>query len=152
VGLRVVRRGGGVPDGVGVDGGGLRGGGGRHGFSAYVKKTGSRARPGREGSAVSREVTQAAPAACLREHGDPPLDTTYRDSPLVHDGRAERGALRAGDRAPDAPVVDADGRAVRLFDLFRGPHATVLVRPDGYIGSTTPTRGRVSLPTGASPR
>ncbi|MDQ0377286.1 FAD-dependent monooxygenase [Amycolatopsis thermophila] len=35
--------------------------------------------------------------------------------------------LAVGDRAPDAPLRDADGKAVRLFDLFRGPHATTLV-------------------------
>lgn len=34
--------------------------------------------------------------------------------------------LQAGDRAPDAPCVAADERRVRLFDLFRGPHATLL--------------------------
>ncbi|MET9215701.1 MULTISPECIES: FAD-dependent monooxygenase [unclassified Nocardia] len=39
---------------------------------------------------------------------------------------AERGPLVAGDRAPDAPLVDATGRRIRLFDLFRGPHATLL--------------------------
>ncbi len=32
---------------------------------------------------------------------------------------------RPGDRAPDAPLRDA-GRPVRLFDLFRGPHFTLL--------------------------
>ncbi len=149
-----------------------------------------------------RKYTDGASDAFARGTETHQLDITYRDSPLVHDGRAEPGALRAGDRAPDAPVVDADGRAVRLFDLFRGPHATVLafggsdaetsqgveahavlrageratgsavvdaqghafgaydvadgatvlVRPDGYIGSITDTRGRVSLPRGASPR
>jgi 2-polyprenyl-6-methoxyphenol hydroxylase-like FAD-dependent oxidoreductase len=54
------------------------------------------------------------------------LDIAYRDSPLVHDARAEPGRLRAGDRAPDAPLMTADGTPVRLFDLFRGPHATLL--------------------------
>ncbi|GAA3072063.1 FAD-dependent monooxygenase [Pseudonocardia yunnanensis] len=54
------------------------------------------------------------------------FDVGYRDSPLSRDTRTATGRLRAGDRAPDAPVVDADGRAIRLFDLFRGPHATVL--------------------------
>jgi 2-polyprenyl-6-methoxyphenol hydroxylase-like FAD-dependent oxidoreductase len=34
--------------------------------------------------------------------------------------------LRAGDRAPDAPCVDTAGVSVRLFDLFRGPHFTLL--------------------------
>ncbi|MGY1897762.1 FAD-dependent monooxygenase [Nocardia gipuzkoensis] len=47
------------------------------------------------------------------------LDISYRDP-------AVREPLAAGDRAPDAPVKDEGGRPVRLFDLFRGPHATVL--------------------------
>ncbi|WNI15386.1 FAD-dependent monooxygenase [Actinacidiphila sp. ITFR-21] len=37
------------------------------------------------------------------------------------------GALAPGDRAPDAPVQDPTGKRIRLFDLFRGPHATRLV-------------------------
>jgi 2-polyprenyl-6-methoxyphenol hydroxylase-like FAD-dependent oxidoreductase len=37
------------------------------------------------------------------------------------------GTLVTGDRAPDAPVTDANGKPVRLFDLFRGPHFTRLV-------------------------
>ncbi|WP_067889769.1 FAD-dependent monooxygenase [Nocardia vaccinii] len=36
------------------------------------------------------------------------------------------GPLVAGDRAPDAPLRRADGSTVRLFELFRGPHATLL--------------------------
>ncbi|WNV87708.1 FAD-dependent monooxygenase [Umezawaea sp. Da 62-37] len=36
------------------------------------------------------------------------------------------GALVTGDRAPDAPVLDANGKRVTLFDLFRGPHFTSL--------------------------
>ncbi|MCE7002388.1 FAD-dependent monooxygenase [Kibdelosporangium philippinense] len=54
------------------------------------------------------------------------LTLNYRGSPLSHDDRAIPGALRAGDRAPDAPVTTADGRSTRLFDLFRGPHWTLL--------------------------
>jgi 2-polyprenyl-6-methoxyphenol hydroxylase-like FAD-dependent oxidoreductase len=60
------------------------------------------------------------------------------------------GPLRPGDRAPDG--IRADG--TRLFDLLRGPHATVLlgnaygaredtlivVRPDGYVGTITDDR------------
>ncbi|WP_019548907.1 FAD-dependent monooxygenase [Streptomyces sulphureus] len=37
------------------------------------------------------------------------------------------GALAPGDRAPDALVRDSTGKQIRLFDLFRGPHATRLV-------------------------
>jgi hypothetical protein len=58
------------------------------------------------------------------------LDIGYRGSPIVRDGRAHPGRLHAGDRAPDAPVIDGAGRAVRLFDLFRGPHATLLLFGD----------------------
>ncbi|MFE7720040.1 FAD-dependent monooxygenase [Nocardia rhizosphaerihabitans] len=47
------------------------------------------------------------------------LGITYR-SPT------EQGPLVAGDRAPDAPLHDESGRPIRLFDLFRGPHATLV--------------------------
>ncbi|GAA0278093.1 FAD-dependent oxidoreductase [Cryptosporangium japonicum] len=49
------------------------------------------------------------------------LDVHYRDSALSVDTRRVPGPLRAGDRAPDAPLGDGT-----LFDRFRGPHATVL--------------------------
>ncbi|MEU6278450.1 FAD-dependent oxidoreductase [Streptomyces populi] len=51
------------------------------------------------------------------------LGLGYRGSSLAVEARADlpREALRAGDRAPDGTV---DG--VRLFDLFRGPHWTLL--------------------------
>ncbi|MFI9834544.1 FAD-dependent monooxygenase [Streptomyces sp. NPDC051913] len=39
---------------------------------------------------------------------------------------SEHPHVQAGDRAPDSVVYRADGTAVRLFDLFRGPHSTVL--------------------------
>ncbi|NKY42464.1 FAD-dependent monooxygenase [Nocardia cerradoensis] len=47
------------------------------------------------------------------------LDISYRDA-------ADTAGLTAGDRAPDAPLRRDDGSALRLFDLFRGPHATRL--------------------------
>ncbi|MBB5915896.1 2-polyprenyl-6-methoxyphenol hydroxylase-like FAD-dependent oxidoreductase [Nocardia transvalensis] len=47
------------------------------------------------------------------------LDITYRTAD-------SSGPLVSGDRAPDAPLRRADGTPVRLFDLFRGPHATLL--------------------------
>ncbi|AFU01076.1 3-(3-hydroxyphenyl)propionate hydroxylase [Nocardia brasiliensis] len=92
------------------------------------------------------------------------LDISYRDGPLALDDRADPGALRAGDRAPDGRLPSG----TTLFDAFRGPHHTllafdaptpdlglptftlspcegydvtpgtyVLVRPDGYIGAIT---------------
>lgn len=60
-------------------------------------------------------ATGPAPAAIHQ------LDITYRGGPLAVDTEPT-GALRAGDRAPDGLLPD--GR--RLFDVFRGPHWTVL--------------------------
>ncbi|HEY3751478.1 MAG TPA: FAD-dependent monooxygenase, partial [Pseudonocardiaceae bacterium] len=54
------------------------------------------------------------------------LALNYRGGPLSRDERTEPGAIRAGDRAPDAPATTAGGRPVRLFDLFQGPHWTLL--------------------------
>ena len=48
------------------------------------------------------------------------LDIGYPDSRLAL-GR------NAGNRAPDAPVRGAAGQPTRLFNLFRGPHWTLLV-------------------------
>jgi hypothetical protein len=54
------------------------------------------------------------------------LGMSYRTEPA--------GVLAAGDRAPDAPLVTAEGGSVRLFDLFRGPHATTLAfGPSGEV-------------------
>ena len=53
------------------------------------------------------------------------LTMNYRGGPLSRDDRAEPGRLAAGDRAPDAPIT-IEGRPSRLFDLFRGPHWTLL--------------------------
>lgn len=54
------------------------------------------------------------------------LDIGYPKSSLAI-GRPTRDAgVLAGDRAPDAPVQGAAGQSMRLFDLFRGPHWTLL--------------------------
>jgi 2-polyprenyl-6-methoxyphenol hydroxylase-like FAD-dependent oxidoreductase len=60
------------------------------------------------------------------------LDLAYPDSPLTVEARSSvsDGALRAGDRAPDAPCTDDSGAALRLFDLFRGTHFTLLAFGD----------------------
>ncbi|MGW1676661.1 FAD-dependent monooxygenase [Saccharopolyspora sp. NPDC002376] len=54
------------------------------------------------------------------------LDIAYRNSPLSQDERPNPGRVRAGDRAPDSPLQDENGKEIRLFDLFRGPHWTLL--------------------------
>ncbi|GIG60018.1 hypothetical protein Lfu02_43900 [Longispora fulva] len=57
----------------------------------------------------------------------------YAGGPLA---RGDRG----GERAPDAPCRAADGSATRLFDVYRGPHPTLLSldgAPD--VGPLDPT-------------
>jgi 2-polyprenyl-6-methoxyphenol hydroxylase-like FAD-dependent oxidoreductase len=51
----------------------------------------------------------------------------YPWSRLSRDAIDRSTALRPGDRAPDAPLLDpSTNSTVRLFDLFRGPHFTLL--------------------------
>jgi len=63
------------------------------------------------------------------------LTLTYRGGPLARDERDTPLGVQAGDRAPDAPCRDATGAPMRLFDLFRGPHVTLLAFGQG-AGST----------------
>ena len=56
------------------------------------------------------------------------LGLNYRGGPLSVEARRDvpESVTRAGDRAPDAPLIDSSGAACRLFDLYRGPHFTLL--------------------------
>jgi len=63
------------------------------------------------------------------------LDLGYPDSPLTREMRSRDGSLPAGARAPDAPCRGAGGQPTRLFEVFRGPQATLL----GYeVGAEAP--------------
>ncbi|ROM34161.1 2-polyprenyl-6-methoxyphenol hydroxylase [Pseudomonas poae] len=62
------------------------------------------------------------------------LDIGYPQSSLALE-HPVRSGVTAGDRAPDAPIRDADGQRLRLFNLFQGTHWTLL----GY----GVTRGKV---------
>ena len=66
------------------------------------------------------QYAQGHPEAHKRGEDTFGLDITYRAADAT-------GPLVTGDRAPDAPVLDANGKRIRLFDLFRGPHSTRLV-------------------------
>jgi 2-polyprenyl-6-methoxyphenol hydroxylase-like FAD-dependent oxidoreductase len=54
------------------------------------------------------------------------LDLGYPGSPLALEKPERGGGLLAGDRAPDAPIRGAAGQPMRLFELFKGPHWTLL--------------------------
>jgi 2-polyprenyl-6-methoxyphenol hydroxylase-like FAD-dependent oxidoreductase len=59
------------------------------------------------------------------------LDIGYPDSPLSKELPERKSGLRAGDRAPDAPIRGAAGQPSRLFQLFQGPHWTMLIHEAG---------------------
>jgi hypothetical protein len=69
------------------------------------------------------------------------LGLNYRGGPLSVDerGGVADDVVRAGDRAPDAPLRGASG-ACRLFDLFRGPHFTLLALGGAPLPSLGPGR------------
>ncbi len=54
------------------------------------------------------------------------LDLGYPDSPLTLIDPRRTTGVRAGDRAPDAPVTGAGGVPTRLFSLFKGTHWTLI--------------------------
>ncbi|WP_431912444.1 FAD-dependent monooxygenase [Nonomuraea jabiensis] len=62
------------------------------------------------------------------------LTIAYPDSPLTRrTPRSVPARVRPGDRAPDAVSHDpASGHRIRLFDLLRGPHWTLLTFDRGH--------------------
>lgn len=63
------------------------------------------------------------------------LDIGYPGSSLAVEAPERHGILLAGDRAPDARVQGAGGQQRRLFDLFKGPHWTLLAYGGGPVAS-----------------
>jgi len=72
---------------------------------------------------LSTRLLDAAKAGVAMRRGRETnqMDIGYPDSPISLAGPERTVSVMAGDRAPDAPV-----RGGRLFDLFRGPHWTLL--------------------------
>jgi 2-polyprenyl-6-methoxyphenol hydroxylase-like FAD-dependent oxidoreductase len=54
------------------------------------------------------------------------LGISYKEMSLSQHSADTQLRLSPGDRAPDAPGEDANGKPVRLFDYFRGPHFSFL--------------------------
>src|SRR5262249_1555913 len=66
----------------------------------------------------------------------------YLESPLSWESPLRTSGVRAGHRAPDAPIRGAAGAPTRLFKLFQGPHWTLL----GYeVDRATAVRPRAGL-------
>jgi hypothetical protein len=76
---------------------------------------------------LSTSLLDAAKTGTMRrgreEHR---LDLSYPDSALTLEIPERTVGIRAGDRAPDAVTQGAAGQSIRLFDLFKGPHWTLL--------------------------
>jgi 2-polyprenyl-6-methoxyphenol hydroxylase-like FAD-dependent oxidoreductase len=70
------------------------------------------------------------------------LDLGYIESALSLERPPRKSGVRAGHRAPDAPIRGAAGLRTRLFNLFQGPHWTLL----GYeVDRTTTPEARAGL-------
>ncbi|OSQ36383.1 FAD-dependent oxidoreductase [Thalassospira mesophila] len=54
------------------------------------------------------------------------LDIGYPASPISAEKPERLKGPFAGDRAPDAPVLGAAGQPIRLFEVFKGPHWTLI--------------------------
>ncbi|MBW4329666.1 FAD-dependent monooxygenase, partial [Stakelama sp. CBK3Z-3] len=74
----------------------------------------------------TRLLDEARKGAMQRNREVRQLDLGYRGSSLALPGSIGTARVQAGDRAPDAPCRGQAGQPTRLFDLFRGPHWTVL--------------------------
>lgn len=73
-----------------------------------------------ESIATTREMTIARNDQTMQ------IGIGYRDGRLAKDLRASPSGVQAGDRAPDAPGLSGPNGSRRMFDLLRGPHATIL--------------------------
>ncbi|KYF55078.1 2-polyprenyl-6-methoxyphenol hydroxylase [Sorangium cellulosum] len=69
------------------------------------------------------------------------LDLGYPESSLAMERPKRSGGLRAGARAPDAPVRGVAGMPTRLFKLFQGPHWTLLGYGVDRLSAVEPRRG-----------
>jgi hypothetical protein len=82
------------------------------------------------------------PGGMRRGRDTQQLDLGYLESPLSLERPLRTSGVRAGHRAPDAPIRGAAGVRTRLFNLFQGPHWTLL----GYeVDRTTAVQVRVGL-------
>ncbi|MGV2289136.1 FAD-dependent oxidoreductase [Trinickia sp. YCB016] len=69
------------------------------------------------------------------------LDIGYPDSSLALECPGRLAGLRAGERAPDAPIRRISGHSTRVFDLLKGTHWTLF----GYGASRDRVAPRAGL-------
>ena len=96
------------------------------------------------------------------------LDLGYFESSLALEKPERSDGVRAGARAPDAPVRGAARQPTRLFNLFQGPHWTLLgyetergqsiaprlglrIHVVGPVGTSSTTAAMCATPTASRP-
>jgi hypothetical protein len=89
-----------------------------------------------------KQGAQGEPDAHRRGSETQQLGLTYRGGSLARDEREAPATVQAGDRAPDAPCHDATGAPLRLFDVFRGPHFTLLAFGQRYAATVAAVHER----------
>jgi 2-polyprenyl-6-methoxyphenol hydroxylase-like FAD-dependent oxidoreductase len=77
-------------------------------------------------SKLYRQISYDAEEKMRRDAVTLQLGITYKQMSLSVTSGDSSLNIASGDRAPDAPGLNAEGEPVRLFDLFRGPHLTLL--------------------------
>ena len=75
---------------------------------------------------LHRQMSQEGDERIRRDGMTLQLGITYKEMSLSRHAGDVSLKVSSGDRAPDAPGQDASGAAMRLFDVFRGPHFTLL--------------------------
>ena len=81
------------------------------------------------------------------------LGITYKEMSLSRNCEGVHLKVTSGDRAPDAPGLNTRNEPMRLFDVFRGPHFTLLrlFGPDHSVnGRVWPSVKRVDVSTAAT--
>lgn len=73
------------------------------------------------------------------------LTIGYPDSPLTH-STPDHAGVRPGDRAPDVVCRDPAGHDIRLFDVLRGPHWTLLNFDRGQSAALDPIEDPLAHP------
>jgi len=91
---------------------------------------------------LATKLLDAAKAGSMRRGREVhQLDLCYPDSSLALEKPARQGGVLAGDRAPDAPIRGASGLPTRLFNLFKGPHWTLIGYEVDRLSGATPRAG-----------
>jgi hypothetical protein len=87
------------------------------------------------------------PSSIRRGTDEKQLTISYHGGPLAPADSDRTTTLRAGDRAPDAELIDPVGRRVRLFEIFRGLHFAAVA----YGPRAADALGALDWPAGGAP-